>query len=69
MDANLIIRKVEAEKDVAPSFGIYRLYSFLMKLTNDPNRTRRIMIHIFGYSKTDATNVASRYNYHNRTKA
>jgi hypothetical protein len=69
MTVDLIIKKVEAEKDVAPRFGSYRLYSFLMELLNDPQKVRDILLNEFNFTKTDASNVASRYNHYNRTKA
>jgi hypothetical protein len=69
MTVDLILRKVEAEKDVSSRFGIYRLYSFLMDQLNDPKKVRSILLNEYNYTKTDASNVASRYNHYNRTKA
>jgi hypothetical protein len=69
MKLELLKKKIEAERDVVPSMGIYRLYSFIMSLINDPRIARAFLINEYGYNKTDATRVASRYNYHNRNKA
>ncbi|AUD62501.1 hypothetical protein BK010_02465 [Tenericutes bacterium MO-XQ] len=69
MTVDLILRKVEAEKDVAPRFGIYRLYSFLMDQLNDPDKVRSLLLNEYNYTKTDASLVASRYRYYQSKKA
>jgi len=69
MTVDLILRKVEAEKDVAPRFGIYRLYSFLMDQLNDPDEVRELLLNEYNYTKTDASLVASRYRYYQSKKA
>lgn len=69
MTVDLIVKKVEAEKDVAPRFGIYRLYSFLMDQLNDPKEVRHLLLNEFNYTRTEASLVASRYNHYKRTKA
>lgn len=69
MTVDLIVKKVEAEKDVSSSFGEFKLYSFIMFLIDNPIKTRKILIEYFGFTKTRATRVASRYNYYNRNKA
>jgi len=69
MTVDLILRKVEAEKDVSPRFGNFRLYSFLMELLNDPDEVRSILINEYKISKTDAANVASKYRYYHSKKA
>lgn len=69
MTVDLIVKKVKAEKDVSNSFGDFKLYSFIMFLIDNPIKTRRILIEYFGFTKTRATRVASRYNHYQRTKA
>jgi hypothetical protein len=68
MTMSLIIKKVEAEKDVVPSFGVYRLYSFVMSMTNNPKIARAIALE-FGYTKTDATRAAARYRNYRSNRA
>lgn len=69
MRVDLILRKVEAERDAAPSFGDYRLYSFLMSLVDDPQKVRSLLLNEFHFTKTEATMVASRYRHYKSKKA
>lgn len=66
MGIDLLLKKIEAEKDVAPSFGPYRVYSFAMMLTNSPKIARILALQFF--PKTQVTRAQSAYKY-NQSKA
>ncbi len=66
MRIDLLLKKIEAEKDVAPSFGPYRAYSFAMMLTNSPKLSRTLALQFF--PKTLVTRAQAAYKY-NQNKA
>lgn len=67
MGLDLLKKKIEAEKDVAPSFGVYRLYSFVMSMINNPKIARILALEY--HTKTEVTRAQARYNHYNRNKA
>ena len=65
----LLKKKVVAEIELYPNgIGEYKLYSFLMQILNDERQVRKFML-AEGYTRTETTNVKSRYDYYNRNKA
>jgi hypothetical protein len=67
MKIDLLKRKVEAEVDIRPTAGPYKIYSFAMSIINNPKIARLIALDY--YPKTRVTRAQSRYNHYNRTKA
>jgi hypothetical protein len=67
MEIDLLRKKVEAEVDIKPTAGPYKIYSFTMSIIKNPTTARQIAEEYF--SKTRVTRARSRYNHYNRTKA
>ena len=67
MEIDLLRKKVEAEVDIKPSAGPYKIFSFAMSIIRNPTIAREIAEEYF--SKTRVTRAISRFNHYNRTKA
>ncbi len=67
MTVDQLKRKYEAEIEIYPKCGLFKRYSFLLRLSGDHLTTRRILLQE-NFSKKEIAHTKSKINYYNRKK-
>lgn len=67
MTTDLLKKKYQAEVEAYKNIGLFKRYSFLLRLSGDHLTTRNILLQD-NYSKTEITNTKSKINHYIKKK-
>ncbi|HOI84891.1 MAG TPA: hypothetical protein PLP48_02320 [Acholeplasmataceae bacterium] len=67
MSTDLLRKKYQAEVEAYKKIGLYKRYSFLLKLSGDHLTARQVLLED-NFTRTQITNVKSKYDHYNKKK-
>ena len=67
MTTDLLKKKYQAEVDAYDKIGLYKRYSFLLRLSGDHETASTVLLED-NFTKTEISKTKSKYDYYNRKK-